>query len=209
MWGTISNLKENLNKIAFDVHDGDHDHDDDEMLLRMYAGNSANGAHNSHGFAHSISPLANGIDHSQIEQYEAEIKKLQASEAEIKALSLNYAALLKEKEDQIVRLNKENASLKQNMAAEGSVVSTNDTYLVKELADSVDGNNRPTVDVHHTTQIQKVKLELEQERDQLSKTQQKFQEEQKLNKSFQEELKILKLERDKVSLYYSSKYKYS
>ncbi|KAL9318202.1 hypothetical protein ACSQ67_014719 [Phaseolus vulgaris] len=34
----------------------------------------------------------------QIEQYKAEIKKLQASEAEIKALSVNYAALLKEKE---------------------------------------------------------------------------------------------------------------
>jgi len=34
----------------------------------------------------------------QIEQYRAEIKRLQASEAEIKALSVNYAALLKEKE---------------------------------------------------------------------------------------------------------------
>ena len=33
-----------------------------------------------------------------MEQYKAEIKKLQASEAEIKALSVNYAALLKEKE---------------------------------------------------------------------------------------------------------------
>lgn len=34
----------------------------------------------------------------QIEQYKAEIKRLQESEAEIKALSVNYAALLKEKE---------------------------------------------------------------------------------------------------------------
>ncbi|XP_019420904.1 PREDICTED: golgin candidate 3-like [Lupinus angustifolius] len=197
MWGTISNLKDNLNKIALDVHDDDVDHE--QMLLRIYADhNSAvSDRRNSHGFAHSNSPLANGIDHYEIEQYEAEIKRLQASEAEIKALSLNYAALLKEKEDQIVRLNKENASLKQNMVAEGSVVSTNGTYLVK-LADLVDGNNRPTVDVHHTTEIQKVKLELEQERDQLSKTQQKFEEEQKLNKSFQEEFKILKLERDKT-----------
>ncbi|CAL0308444.1 unnamed protein product [Lupinus luteus] len=162
MWATISNLKQNLNNIALDVHDAE---DDDEMLLRMHAITPANAGHNSHGFAHSNSPLANGIDHSQIEQYEAEIKRLQASEAEIKALSLNYAALLKEKE---------------------------------ELADLVDGNNRPMVDVHDTTEIQKVKLELEQECDQLSKTQQKFQEEQKLNKSFREELKILKLERDKM-----------
>lgn len=34
----------------------------------------------------------------QIEQYKAEIKRLQESEAQIKALSVNYAALLKERE---------------------------------------------------------------------------------------------------------------
>ncbi|KAM5587974.1 hypothetical protein ABKV19_006426 [Rosa sericea] len=51
----------------------------------------------------------------KIEQYRAEIKRLQESEAEIKALSKNYAALLKEKEDQISILNKENGSLKQNL----------------------------------------------------------------------------------------------
>lgn len=34
----------------------------------------------------------------QIEQYKEEIKRLQESESEIKALSVNYAALLKEKE---------------------------------------------------------------------------------------------------------------
>ncbi|TKY64003.1 Golgin candidate 4 [Spatholobus suberectus] len=113
MWGTIANLKENLNKIALDVHD----EDDDDEILRVYGtGSPANGdisavsdRRSSHGSAHSKSgirsPLANGVEHaslSEIEQYKAEIKKLQASEAEIKALSVNYAALLKEKEDQIV-----------------------------------------------------------------------------------------------------------
>lgn len=34
----------------------------------------------------------------QIAKYKEEIQKLQASEAEIKALSFNYAAILKEKE---------------------------------------------------------------------------------------------------------------
>ena len=38
----------------------------------------------------------------QIEHYKVEIKKLRESEAEIKALSVNYAALLKEKEVCIV-----------------------------------------------------------------------------------------------------------
>ncbi|KAL1142530.1 hypothetical protein V6Z11_A11G102100 [Gossypium hirsutum] len=104
MWTSIANLKENLNKITLDVH-----RDDDEEL-EIYG--SENGRHstfsdrrNSHTFAHSkpvsFSPLASGIDspfNSEIGRHRAEIKKLQESEAEIKALSVNYAALLKEKE---------------------------------------------------------------------------------------------------------------
>lgn len=127
MWNSIANLKENLNKIALDVHDDD---DDEEDGLEIYA--SRNGVEdspvsdrrNSHSFAHSKSasrsPLSNGIDPAynfEIERYKAEIKRLQDSEAEIKALSVNYAALLKEKEDQISRLNKEKGSLKQNLDA--------------------------------------------------------------------------------------------
>ncbi|XP_061999711.1 golgin candidate 4 isoform X2 [Rosa rugosa] len=127
MWGTIANLKENLNKIAQDVHD-----DSDEEEFEIYAstnggggqGSSISDRRNSHSFAHSKSPssrspVSNGVGGSgvspEIEQYRAEIKRLQESEAEIKALSKNYAALLKEKEDQISRLNKENGSLKQNL----------------------------------------------------------------------------------------------
>ncbi|XP_021808006.1 golgin candidate 4 isoform X1 [Prunus avium] len=124
MWSTIANLKENLNKMAQDVHD----EDDEDEEFEIYA--SLNGAQassisdrrNSHSFAHSKSPsrspIPNGIDsfiNPEIEQYKAEIKRLQESEAEIKALSVNYAALLKEKEDQISRLSKENGSLKQNL----------------------------------------------------------------------------------------------
>ncbi|KAL2336091.1 hypothetical protein Fmac_010537 [Flemingia macrophylla] len=251
MWGTIANFKENLNKIALDVHD-----DDDQILLAANADNS------NRRTSHSQSPLANGIGPaslSQIEQYEAEIKKLKASEAEIKALSVNYAALLKEKEDQIVKLNKENGSLQQNLEATnpallvsrtaGSGASTNGTYTVKgsrdqspnrqhkfnrqrknryainngtmaasesdaiqnemefkhsnlqgnhkELADLVNGNTTATV--RHSPDIQKLKLDLEQEHDQFVNIQLKLQEEQRLNKSLQEELNILKLEQDKTS----------
>ncbi|KAA3475231.1 Golgin candidate 4-like protein [Gossypium australe] len=123
MWTSIANLKENLNKITLDVHG------DDDEELEIYG--SENGRHstfsdrrNSHTFAPSkpvsFSPLASGIDspfNSEIGRYRAEIKKLQESEAEIKALSVNYAALLKEKEEQIFRLNQENGSLKQNLNA--------------------------------------------------------------------------------------------
>ncbi|TYH43106.1 hypothetical protein ES332_D11G105500v1 [Gossypium tomentosum] len=129
MWTSIANLKENLNKITLDVHG------DDDEELEIYG--SENGRHstfsdrrNSHTFAHSkpvsFSSLASGIDspfNSEIGRYRAEIKKLQESEAEIKSLSVNYAALLKEKEEQIFRVNQENGSLKQNLNATNAAPS--------------------------------------------------------------------------------------
>lgn len=70
MWSSIANLKENLNKIALDVH-----HDDDEEEFPIYGSSASNGGdgdvsvsdrRNSHSFAHSNSvarsPIANGID---------------------------------------------------------------------------------------------------------------------------------------------------
>ncbi|KAM7276579.1 hypothetical protein ACFE04_018445 [Oxalis oulophora] len=131
MRGSIANLKENLNRIALDVHDDE----DDELEIYGYTNgdnsDTVSDRTNSHAFAHSKSvsrirspPIANGIDtynnnnnnnSAEIDQYKAEIKRLQESETEIKALSVNYAALLKEKEDQLSRLHQENGSLKQNL----------------------------------------------------------------------------------------------
>ncbi|KAI4328852.1 hypothetical protein L6164_021175 [Bauhinia variegata] len=122
MWSTIANLKENFNKIALDVHEDD-DEEELEINGRTNEENSPlTDRRNSHSFARAKSVssalVTNGIDPtytSEIEQYKAEIKRLQASEAEVKALSVNYAALLKETEDQIVRLNQENSSSKQSL----------------------------------------------------------------------------------------------
>ncbi|XP_024010879.1 golgin candidate 4 isoform X2 [Eutrema salsugineum] len=125
MWSSIENLKENLNKIALDVHDEEDDED-----LSMYGSTNVDGdfmesdRRTSNGFRYSRSvsrsPMTNGVEppvNTEIERYKAEINKLQESEAEIKALSVNYAALLKEKEDQITRMNQENGSLKQNLTS--------------------------------------------------------------------------------------------
>lgn len=144
MWSTIANLKENLNQIALDVHNDDDDEDDIVSYAIPNDGESpsVSDRRNSRGSTRSNSiprsPIPNGIaDHpysSEIEQYRAEIKRLQASEAEIKALSVNYAALLKEKEDHIIRLNKENGSLKQNLEAT-SPASSNGNHRVKGSSD--------------------------------------------------------------------------
>ncbi|KAF8369383.1 hypothetical protein HHK36_032608 [Tetracentron sinense] len=128
MWNTIANFKENLNQIALDVQDAAEELE----IYRSSAGedSSVSDRRISHRFAQSKSmlhsPTANGIDSeykTEIEQYKAEIKRLQASEDEIKALSVNYAALLKEKEEQLSRLHEENGSLRQNLEATNSVRS--------------------------------------------------------------------------------------
>nr|XP_016442311.1 PREDICTED: golgin candidate 4-like isoform X2 [Nicotiana tabacum] len=123
MWSSIENFKENLNRIALEIHD------DDEEELSVYSSgdppenNSLSDRRISRSFGRSKSPtyhspIANGFGSAhnpEIEKYKIEIKRLKESEAEIKALSVNYAALLIEKEDQISRLNEENGSLKQSL----------------------------------------------------------------------------------------------
>lgn len=131
MWSSIENLKENLNRIALEIHDED---DEDEEELSIYNSdvrsdtNSASNRRISRNFSRSKtptyhSPIANGFDSAnnpEIEKYKTEIKRLKESESEIKALSVNYAALLKEKEDQVSRLNEENSSLKQSLQSSSS-----------------------------------------------------------------------------------------
>ncbi|KAL5989174.1 hypothetical protein ACLOJK_010064 [Asimina triloba] len=126
MWSTIATFKENLSQIALDVQDAAEE-------LEIYRSSSTEDAsvadrRISYRFAQSKSPqatsLSNGIDsafRAEIEQYKAEIKRLQESEAEIKALSVNYAALLKEKEQELSRLNEENGSLRKNSVITNAV----------------------------------------------------------------------------------------
>ncbi|KAF3439948.1 hypothetical protein FNV43_RR18226 [Rhamnella rubrinervis] len=167
MWSTIANLKENLNKIAQDVHDEDDDDEDLEIYGSMNGREASpvSDRRNSHSFAHSKSvlrsPRANGIDSTynpEIEQYKAEIKRLQESEAEIKALSVNYAALLKEKEERISRLNIENGSLKQNLDATTAslTASRNESYKASTngIGTNVLKGNDPSPNRQHKFTIQ-------------------------------------------------------
>lgn len=156
MWSTIANLKENLNKIALDVHD------DDDEELQIHApvvaaeDPSVSDRRFSHKYAHS-----NGIDsayNSEIEQYKAEIKRLQESEAEIKALSINYAALLKDKEDQISKLSKENGSLKHNLDSTNAVLSASRSENSRTSTNSLhalkgSGDQSPSRQHKLTTQV--------------------------------------------------------
>lgn len=75
MWGTIANFKENLNKIALDVHYAHDDDDDDEHHLVSPA---VSDRRNSHTFAHSnslpSSPPPNGMtDHPYASEVPSQI----------------------------------------------------------------------------------------------------------------------------------------
>ena len=66
MWSSLESLKQNLNKIALDVHDDD---DDDELDIYGFGNggdSSVSDRRNSHSSAHanSVSPshIANGVD---------------------------------------------------------------------------------------------------------------------------------------------------
>ncbi|KAF6146775.1 hypothetical protein GIB67_007489 [Kingdonia uniflora] len=154
MWNTIANFKENLNQIALEVQDANDE-------LEIYRSSSTGGGDDasslldrrvSHRFAQSKSPLRsvneNGVDSglkSEVEQYKTEIQRLHTSEAEIKALSVNYAALLREKEEQLSKLHAENGSLKRNLDASNAVryasrneslkTLTSNSNVVKETSD--------------------------------------------------------------------------
>lgn len=68
MWSSIANLKENLNKIALDVHEDDEEDED----LNIYGSNNGGGdfldsdRRNSNGFRYSRSvsrsPITNGVE---------------------------------------------------------------------------------------------------------------------------------------------------
>ncbi|EPS71067.1 hypothetical protein M569_03692, partial [Genlisea aurea] len=128
MWSSVATLKESLTQIANGVHD---DEDDQELSSiytpprqRLDAAATPDSNHRDFGNLNPAdSPIVSifGLKKKKIHQYKSEIKRLQESEAEIKALSVNYAALLKEKEDQISRLSDENGTLKRNLVAANAV----------------------------------------------------------------------------------------
>ncbi|XP_031111699.1 golgin candidate 4-like isoform X3 [Ipomoea triloba] len=129
MRGSIANLKENLNRMALEIHDDD----ENDAALSLYR-NSGDRAQNSSvtpadrrisrnfspskSLTHRHSPIANGFDsayENEILKNKADVKRLQQSEAEVKELSVVYDALLKEKEDEMSRLNEETISLIPNL----------------------------------------------------------------------------------------------
>ncbi|KAM0906377.1 hypothetical protein ACQ4PT_016802 [Festuca glaucescens] len=80
----------------------------------------------------------------EISKLKEDIEKLQASETEIKALSFNYAAMLKEKEEQLGKLREENCSLKRSMESSNSkAVSGNSNGTLQRSPSRTQRNTVP------------------------------------------------------------------
>ncbi|CAN4108340.1 unnamed protein product [Withania somnifera] len=108
MWSSIENLKENLNRIALEIHDDD---DEDDGKLSIYNSgdradsNSVSDRRVSRNFAHSKSPtyhspIANGFDSAH------------------------------NPEDQVSRLNEENSSLKQSLQSSSPLSASKNMHKV-------------------------------------------------------------------------------
>ncbi|XP_022757467.1 golgin candidate 4-like isoform X2 [Durio zibethinus] len=199
MWSSIANLKENLNKIALDVHDGD-----DEELEIYGSGNGDDSTfferRNSHSFAHSkpvsLSPVANGIDSpvnseeliSRLNQENGSLKQnlnvtnaaLSAARSESSKLSRNGINALKGNGDMSPNRQYKPTSLVKNRNA-GNQMSNGLTYRhdgkEKELADLLEEKNKSleAVQASHELQIKQLKMELEKERDKLANLQIRLQ----------------------------------
>ncbi|KAG1367731.1 Golgin candidate 4 [Cocos nucifera] len=144
MRNSIATYKESLSRIASEVLD---DEEELEIIQRRGAvgeDSPASGRRFSRRRSARFtpptgSPVANGIDsepHDEIARHKADIQKPQASEAEIKALSFNYAAMLKEKEEQLSKLHEENGLSRRTLGAKNALGHTLKDESLKTLSNS-------------------------------------------------------------------------
>eukprot|EP01018_Ginkgo_biloba_P000582 Gb_09656 [translate_table: standard] len=136
MWSTIATFKENLSQIASDVLDTAEE-------LEVGRGSGDRRALDGSSESRPQKPLlANGIDpnvKAELEWYKGEIRRLQTAEAEIQAMSVNYASILKEREEELSRLHEENEALKKTMAVattEGDILPNGSAKRSVELSET-------------------------------------------------------------------------
>ncbi|XP_042465532.1 golgin candidate 4-like isoform X1 [Zingiber officinale] len=144
MRSSIATYRESLSRLANEVLDAA----DDLETPRPRGGEAADYPSSGRRFSRRLSgvspparsPVANGVDsghHDEIAKYKADILKLQSSEAEIRALSVNYATMLKEKEDQLSKLRDENGSLKKSLEASIIHPSSDESYTTLSNASNL------------------------------------------------------------------------
>ncbi|CAL9135047.1 unnamed protein product [Musa textilis] len=148
MRSSIATYRESLSRIANEVLDTADELESPRS--RLTEGESPASARRLPRRLSRISPLtgsptANGVDsgpQDEIAKYKADILKLQASEAEIRALSVNYAAILTEKEEQLSKLREENGSLRKSFEASALHPSRDESHkTLTNSSNALKGNS--------------------------------------------------------------------
>ncbi|URE37521.1 hypothetical protein MUK42_06417 [Musa troglodytarum] len=148
MRSSIATYRESLSRIANEVLDTADELESPRS--RLTEGESPASARRLPRRLSRISPLtgsptANGVDsgpQDEIAKYKADILKLQASEAEIRALSVNYAAILMEKEEQLSKLREENGSLRKSFEASALHPSRDESHkTLTNSSNALKGNS--------------------------------------------------------------------
>lgn len=118
MRSSIATYRESLSRLAGEVDDAAADEVPALTLAPAARGGDLPATPPSSGRRRRYSRPGPGPEAAQPDEFSKlrdDIQRLQASEAEIKALSFNYAAMLKEKEEQLGKLREENGSLKRSL----------------------------------------------------------------------------------------------
>nr|CAB3480850.1 unnamed protein product [Digitaria exilis] len=133
MRSSIATYRESLSRLAVEVDDAAADEVPAPSAPDARGGDlSATPPSSGRRRRYSRPGPASGSDAAEpeeISKLREDIQKLQASEAEIKALSFNYAAMLKEKEEQLGKLREENGSLKRNLESCKAVSASSNGIL--------------------------------------------------------------------------------
>ncbi|KAL2621254.1 hypothetical protein R1flu_001459 [Riccia fluitans] len=174
MWNTIANFKDNLTQIASDVLDSADELDspraEDDGSFDSVRTTPQRVTDNSYKDPNLK---------AELEWYRGEVSRLQAAETEIQQLSVNYVALLKEREEEVSRLREENEVLKQKLVVSSrdrSHVSGTDgrhsryEETIKKLEAQLQASN-----ARHQEQLAALKKDYEQQQ---SKDHSAFQPEQ-------------------------------
>ncbi|WOL14678.1 golgin candidate 4 [Canna indica] len=149
MRSSIATYKKSLSRIANEVLDGA---DELETPRSRGAGCEdlpASGRRSSRRLSRVSLPtgssIVNGVDsgpQDEIAKYKADVLNLKASEAEIRAHSVNYAAILKEKEEQLSDLHEENGSLRKTSEASMTPPSRDDSHNSANVLKGRHSNSR-------------------------------------------------------------------
>ncbi|KAL3680815.1 hypothetical protein R1sor_023771 [Riccia sorocarpa] len=176
MWSTIANFKDNLTQIASDVLDSADELDGDGSPHAEDDG-SFDSVRTTPQRVNDDSYKDSNLK-AELEWFRGEVSRLQAAETEIQQLSMNYVALLKEREEEVSRLREENEVLKKKLVVssshDGSHVLENDGRnrqledTVKKLEAQLQASN-----TRHQEQLAALKKDHEQQLEALTMQQKK------------------------------------